>query len=120
MEMEEFNKRLTEVECQSKTNSDNLKILEGKVDDLHKIATSVELIAKDMSYIKTDISEMKDSQKDLQKGQQDLQNKIADVEGSSAKKKEKFIDDIISKIVWLVIGGIVTGILVYLLPQFFK
>ena len=116
----EFDHRLTQVECQVKNNSDEIKALDHKVDDLHRIATSVEIIANDMTYIKNDISEVKSGQEELKLNQDDLKNKIIDVENSSAKKKEKMVDGILEKLLWLFVGGIVTGVLAYILPQFFK
>lgn len=120
MDSNDIDHRLTQLECQTKTNVEDIKALDYKVDDLHRIATSVEIIANDMSYIKTDISEVKSGQEELKHSQEDLKNKITDVENSSAKKKEKVVDDILSKILWLVVGGILTGVLAIVLPQFFK
>lgn len=120
MNNEDIDHRLTQLECQTKTNTEDIEALDHKVDDLHRIATSVEIIANDMSYIKTDISEVKSGQQELKNSQEDLKNKITDVENSSAKKKEKVIDDLVSKLLWLVIGGLAAGILVYILPQFFN
>lgn len=102
----ELDHRLTQVECQTKSNTEEIKALDHKVDDLHRIATSVEIIANDMTHIKSDISEVKSGQEELKHNQDDLKNKIVDVENSSAKKKEKVIDGILEKLLWLLVGGI--------------
>lgn len=119
MNNEEIAQKLTELECKTESNTENIKILDHKVDDIHRIATSVELIAKDMTYIKADMAEVKNGQKNLQASQEVLQTKITDVENSSAKRKEKFLDNLSDKAWWLIIGGIIAGLLAMILPQIF-
>lgn len=116
----EYDHRLTQVECQVRNNTEEIKAIDHKVDDLHRIATSVEIIANDMTHIKNDISEVKSGQEELKHNQDDLKSKIVDVENSSARRKEKMVDGVIEKLLWLFIGGIATGMLAYVLPQFFK
>lgn len=100
------------------------KELKHRVEDIHKIATSVELIATNVDHMKGDVSELKDGQSELKEdfrnSQQELKDRIKEVEDAPAKKTASALDAIKEKIIWLVVGGIVTFILVQLLPNIFS
>lgn len=100
------------------------KELKHRVEDIHKIATSVELIATNVDHMKGDVSELKVGQtelrEDFRSSQQELKDKIKEVEDAPAKKTASAWDAIKEKIIWLVVGGIVTFILVQLLPNIFS
>ena len=102
----------------------NQKELTHRVEDIHKIATSVELIANNVDHMKGDVSELKVGQselkEDFRQSQQELKDKIREVEDAPAKKTASTWDTIKEKIIWLVVGGIVTFILVQLLPSIFS
>lgn len=103
---------------------ENQKELKHRVEDIHKIATSVELIATNVDHMKGDVSELKDGQaelkEDFRNSQQELKDRIKEVEDAPAKKTASAWDAIKEKIIWLVVGGIVTFILVQLLPNIFS
>lgn len=111
--------QVAEHEVRLKNVEDRQEQLSEKVDDIHKMATSIELIAHDMSYMKTDVSDLKEGQSELKndfkKSQEEMKEKIKAVEDAPMKKTVSKVDTIKDKIVWLFIGGVV----VYLLTQIF-
>ena len=114
-----LDKQVAEHEIRLKNVEENQVQMKEKVDDIHRMATSIELIAHDMSYMKTDVSELKDGQSELRsdfkKSQEELRGKIQDIESEPLKKKSSFVDFLKDKA--LVI--IVTGLIIYLLTQLF-
>ena len=71
----------------------------------------------DVSELKAGQTELKE---DFRQSQQDLKDRIKEVEDAPAKKTASLWDSIKEKIIWLVVGGIVTFILVQLLPNIFS
>lgn len=112
--------KVAEHDARIKSLEINQTSLIEKVDDIHDIASSVKLMANDMSYMKTDISEMKDNQATLTKSQEELKNEIIDVKNAPSQKTAKFMDDIKSKVFWLIGAGIIGYILAQLFPTIFK
>ena len=114
-----LDKQVAEHEIRLKNVEENQVQMKEKVDDIHRMATAIELIAHDMSYMKTDVSELKDGQSELRsdfkKSQEELRGKIQDIESEPLKKKSSFVDFLKDKA--LVI--IVTGLIIYLLTQLF-
>lgn len=113
LENDEVVKKLSELDTKCDKNTESIKILDQKVEDIHRLTTSVELIAKDISYVKSDVSDVKESQNKLSE-------EIKIVKSASSEKKARFLDDITSKIAWLAIGGFAIYILSQLLPQIYN
>lgn len=87
-----------------------IKELRGKQDAIYDLTSSVKSIATDMTYIKEDVKEVKS-------GQEKLNDKVTILENKPALEAKKRIDGIYEKILWLVIGGIVVGLLTTVLPN---
>jgi predicted nuclease with TOPRIM domain len=111
--------QVAEHEVRIKNVEDNQTQMKEKIDDIHRMATSIELIAHDMSYMKTDVSELKDGQSELRtdfkKSQEELRGKIQDLELEPIKKESsilKFLKDKAAVI-------IVTALIIYMLTQLF-
>lgn len=121
---EQIIQKVAEHDVRIGTLEENQKELTHRVEDIHKIATSVELIANNVDHMKGDVSELKDGQaelkEDFRNSQQELKDRIKEVEDAPAKKTASAWDAIKEKIIWLVVGGIVTFILVQLLPNIFS
>lgn len=113
MDNNEMSQKLAEHDVLIRETAEDIKALEHKVDDLHRIATSVELIAQDMTHIKSDISEVKSNQDSMKRD-------IAEVKNADNQRKALMVDNIKDKLLWLFIGGIAAGLLATVLPQFFK
>lgn len=87
-----------------------IKELRDKQDAIYDLTSSVKSIATDMSYIKEDVKEVKS-------GQEKLNQKVTILENKPALEAKKRIDGIYEKLLWLVIGGIVVGLLTTVLPN---
>ena len=87
-----------------------IKELRDKQDAIYDLTSSVKSIATDMSYIKEDVKEVKS-------GQEKLNQKVTILENKPALEAKKRIDGIYEKLLWLVIGGVVVGLLTTVLPN---
>lgn len=87
-----------------------IKELRDKQDAIYDLTLSVKSIATDMAYIKEDVKEVKS-------GQEKLNDKVTILENKPALEAKKRIDGIYEKLLWLVIGGIVVGLLTTVLPN---
>lgn len=114
-----LDKEVAEHGIRIKNLEDNQGQLKEKVDDIHRMATSIELIANDMSYMKTDVSELKDGQmelkNDFKKSNEEIRGKIQEIEEEPMKKESSKFEAIKDKIFWIIL----TAIVVYLLTQLF-
>jgi chromosome segregation ATPase len=115
----EHDTRIKCVEGDISEIKDNIKIVNDKVEDIHRISINMERISSDVGYIKTDLSEVKENQKDLSATQSEMKEKLADVEVQSDIKKSKLFDDFLSKIWWLIIGGAIAYLLTQAFPNIF-
>lgn len=86
--------RLAEVEQRSKSNTHRIDELAREQKALNELATSVALMTQEQKAIKDDVSEVKKDVKTL------------------TNLPAKRWNDVVEKIVWLVIGGAVTALLV--------
>lgn len=86
--------RLAEVEQRSKSNTHRINELAEEQKALNELATSVALMTQEQKAIKDDVSEVKKDVKTL------------------TNLPAKRWNDVVEKIVWLVIGGAVTALLV--------
>ena len=88
-----FDHRLTEVEQRSKSNTHRIDELAQEQKALNELATSVALMTQEQKDIREDISEVKKDVKSL------------------TNLPAKRWNDVIEKIVWLVLGGAVAALL---------
>lgn len=113
--------QVAEHEVRIKNVEENQAQMKEKVDDIHRMATSIELIAHDMSYMKTDVSELKDGQSELRsdfkKSQEEIRGKFQDIETEPLKKKSSFLDFIKDKALVIIVTGLIIYILTQLFPQ---
>ncbi len=86
--------RLTAVEQRCKSNTHRLDEMKEQQEALNKLATSVALMTQEQKDIKEDILEVKKDVKSL------------------TSLPAKRWNDVVEKIVWLVIGGAVAALLV--------
>lgn len=113
--------KVAEHEVRIKNLEDGQKELTRKVEDIHTIATSVELIANNVDHMKSDVSELKEGQQELKEdfrqSNQELKDRIKDVEAAPDKKKAGKLDAIFDKLIWIVVGGIAVYLLTQILPN---
>ena len=89
----EHEKRLTDVEGRSKSNTHRIDELEKRADDTEKLVTSVAVIAEKQSTMDGDIKEMKGDVKKL------------------VEKPGKRWDGAVDKVIYAVLAGIVAFLL---------
>lgn len=89
-----FDHRLTEVEQRSKSNTHRIYELAKEQKALNELATSVALMTQEQKDIREDLSEVKKDVKSL------------------TNLPAKRWNDVVEKLVWLVLGGAVTALLV--------
>lgn len=105
------------IDSRSKSNEkrltrhdEEIKEIKDKQEAIYELTSSVKSIAIDMSYIKKDIGEVKDKQ-------QDLHEKVVTLENKPAQEAKKRTDSLLDKIIWLIVGGALTGLLSLIIPN---
>lgn len=93
MDEVQMEQRLTAVEQRCKSNGHRIDKMEERQEALDKLATSVALMTQEQKAIKEDILEVKKDVKSL------------------TSLPAKRWNDVVEKIVWLVIGGAVAALL---------
>lgn len=108
---------LQEVDSRSKSNEHRIddhdkeiRELRDKQDAIYELTSSVKSIATDMTYIKEDVQEVKT-------GQKQLNDKVTILENKPAAETKRRFDNIIDKIIWVIIGGAIVGLLSTILPN---
>lgn len=92
----EHEKRLTEVEARSKSNTKRLDDMEKRQNDLDDLVSIVKVLADREERVEDDVKEIKDDVKEIK------------------AKPGKRMDGVIDKIIFTVVGAIVTYILIKL------
>lgn len=92
----EHEKRLTEIETRSKSNTRRIEDVEKRQDKLDALVSAVNVLAEREKRVEQDVSEIKDNVKDIK------------------EKPAKRWDSIVDKILFTIVGGIVTYFLVKL------
>lgn len=85
----EYERRLTETEARSKSNTKRIDEMEKKVDVIHELATSMAVVKAEQSEMKSDLAEIKTSVNTI------------------AEKPAKRWDGLIEKIIFTLVGAIV-------------
>ena len=108
---------LQEVDSRSKSNEHRIDELESDMKEtknmqitLVKLANGVENMGNQLMDVKQDIQEVK-------KGQDELSDKVTTLENKPATETKRRFDRIVDKLIWLVIGGLVAGVLYSVLPN---
>lgn len=108
---------LQEVDSRSKSNEHRIDDLESDMKEtknmqitLVKLANGVENMGNQLMDVKQDIQEVK-------KGQDELSDKVTTLENRPATETKRRFDKIVDKLIWLVIGGLVAGVLYAVLPN---
>ena len=108
---------LQEVDSRSKSNEHRIDELESDMKEtknmqitLVKLANGVENMGNQLMDVKQDIQEVK-------KGQDELSDKVTTLENRPATETNRRFDRIVDKVIWLVIGGLIAGVLYSVLPN---
>ena len=92
----EHEKRLTETEARSKSNTKRIDEIEKKQGDIADLVSSVKILADREVRVEKDVKEIKDDVKEMK------------------SKPGKLWEGIVEKIIYTIVGGIVTYALVKL------
>jgi chromosome segregation ATPase len=106
--LDEAERRLTQVET--------------KADDIHRIATAIELISHDTEHtsealvnlrddMNANISELKSGQDKIADKQEKLTEQVVELQQAPAKKTLSKLEEYKGKIIWLIVAGAVGWIL---------
>ena len=93
MSLEDQAVKLKEVEERSKGNTRRIESLEKKVDDLSDVVGVLQAMKKDLEYLATTVNETKEDVKSLK------------------EKPAKRWESLVEKIIWGVVGAVLTFIL---------
>ena len=96
----EHERRLTDVEALAQHNKESIERLESSTEAISRLATSMELMVAEQKHQSTTISDIKT---DVAK----LDSKVETIEQKPAKRW----DSLVEKIIWAVVGGVITFIL---------
>ena len=106
-----------EIDSRCKSNEHRIDDLENDMKEtkdmqitLVKLANGVENMGNQLMDVKQDIQEVK-------KGQDELSDKVTTLENRPATETKRRFDRIVDKLIWLVIGGLVAGVLYSVLPN---
>ena len=92
----EHERRLTETEARSKSNTKRIDEMEKKQDDIADLVSSVKILADREVRVENDVKEIKDDVKDLK------------------AKPGKLWEGILEKVIYTIVGGVVAYALVKL------
>ena len=120
MNTEEIVEKITRTEAIAERNKTEIHDIKEEIAEIrennkaiYRIATSVELLAKDMTSVKETVGDVKKTQNETNK-------KLADLENANLVKKAKFLDKAIGAIVGVIGGGVLAYILSQMFPSIFK
>ena len=92
----EHERRLTQVEQRSKSNTHRLEKLEESTEAINRLATSMEVMVSKQEQVADTV--------------QKLDSKVTALEAKPLKR----VDSLIDKVIWAVCGAVITFVLAYL------
>lgn len=93
MEDTELREKVAHLEERGKSNTHRIDYLEGKVEDIHELATSVKLMVAEMKAMRSDVS--------------NIDSRLKTVEEKPAKNWDKLVSTIIGTVVGAIAGGLI-------------
>ena len=108
-----------EIDSRSKSNEHRIDDLETEMKETKNMQITLVKLANGVENMGNQLMDVKEDIQDVKKGQHELSNKVTTLENRPALETKKRWDSIYDKIIWLVIGGIVTFILSQAIPTIF-
>ena len=108
-----------EIDSRSKSNEHRIDDLEHDMKETKEMQITLVKLANGVENMGNQLMDVKEDIQDVKKGQHELSNKVTTLENRPALETKKRWDSIYDKIIWLVIGGIVTFILSQVIPTIF-
>ena len=110
---------IQEVDSRSKSNEHRIDDLEHDMKETKSMQITLVKLANGVENMGNQLMDVKEDIQDVKKGQNELSDKVTTLENRPALETKKRWDSIYDKIIWLVIGGIVTFILSQVIPTIF-
>ena len=108
-----------EIDSRSKSNEHRIDDLEHDMKETKSMQITLVKLANGVENMGNQLMDVKEDIQDVKKGQNELSDKVTTLENRPALETKKRWDSIYDKIIWLVIGGIVTFILSQVIPTIF-
>ena len=102
---------IQEVDSRSKSNEHRIDDLEHDMKETKSMQITLVKLANGVENMGNQLMDVKEDIRDVKKGQNELSDKVTTLENRPALETKKRWDSIYDKILWLVIGGIITFIL---------
>ena len=108
-----------EIDSRSRSNEHRIDDLEHDMKETKSMQITLVKLANGVENMGNQLMDVKEDIQDVKKGQNELSDKVTTLENRPALETKKRWDSIYDKIIWLVIGGIVTFILSQVIPTIF-
>ena len=108
-----------EIDSRSKSNEHRIDDLETEMKETKSMQITLVKLANGVENMGNQLMDVKEDIQDVKKGQHELSNKVTTLENRPALETKKRWDSIYDKVIWLVIGGIITFILSQAIPTIF-
>ena len=108
---------LQEVDSRSKSNEHRIDELESDMKETKNMQITLVKLANGVESMGNQLMDVKQDIQDVKKGQDELSDKVTTLENKPATETKRRFDKIVDKLIWLVIGGLVAGILYSVLPN---
>lgn len=108
---------LQEVDSRSKSNEHRIDDLESDMKETKNMQITLVKLANGVENMGNQLMDVKQDIQDVKKGQDELSDKVTTLENRPATETKRRFDKIVDKLIWLVIGGLVAGVLYAVLPN---
>ena len=108
---------LQEVDSRSKSNEHRIDELESDMKETKNMQITLVKLANGVENMGNQLMDVKQDIQDVKKGQDELSDKVTTLENRPATETKRRFDKIVDKLVWLIIGGLVAGVLYAVLPN---
>lgn len=108
---------LQEVDSRSKSNEHRIDELESDMKETKNMQITLVKLANGVENMGNQLMDVKQDIQDVKKGQDELSDKVTTLENKPATETKRRFDKIVDKLIWLVIGGLVAGVLYAVLPN---
>ena len=108
---------LQEVDSRSKSNEHRIDELESDMKETKNMQITLVKLANGVENMGNQLMDVKQDIQDVKKGQDELSDKVTTLENRPATETKRRFDKIVDKLIRLVIGGLVAGVLYAVLPN---
>ena len=108
---------LQEVDSRSKSNEHRIDELESDMKETKNMQITLVKLANGVENMGNQLMDVKQDIQDVKKGQDELSDKVTTLENRPATETKRRFDKIVDKAIWLVIGGLIAGVLYSVIPN---